>query len=393
MLTIISLKRFSNLQNNKTRIAAVLSCYFALGYADIAGTVANCVGEEFGLNNFVTSLVPGLFFLWYLILPLPIAGAMNRFGRVKVTVAALTACSIGLASSYFSYSAAAIVFSLGMIGIGVTGLMTTLNPLVSSIVPEESTASVFSLGQIFKTMASISTPLLAAIGIRLSAGTEGWRLIFPIFLVITVVLTALIAFVPETKPDKGGSLNLKDCFTGDKAPVILISLAAIFFAVGLDVEFTVTVPQIYMERLGLRIDESVNFNAVYFASRLFSTIMAVWLLRSRWTRYCLPAGIIVMAVALLLTFTASSSATLTTGVVMMGLGIANICTIVIAEAFHFFPQGTNKISALMILGLSGGAVLPAIAGAFPNGPEVVSFVAVAVLAVYFLIIRKTRVRA
>lgn len=381
------------MQNNKASIAAVLACYFAFGYADIAGTVANYVREEFGLDNIATSLVPGSFFLWYLILPLPIAGAMNRFGRVKVTISALTACSIGFAISFFSHSASAIMISLGMIGVGVTGLMITLNPMISSIVPAKSTASIFSLGQIFKTLAPILTPLLAAMGLRLSAGAEGWRLIFPIYLAITIALTTLVSFVPEIKPDKGRRLNLKDCFSSDNSFVIWISLAAIFFAVGLDVEFTVAVPQIYMERLGMRIDESVNFNSVYFVSRLFSTIAAVWLLRSRWARYCLPTGIIIIVVALFLTFTASVNATLTAGVIMMGLGIANICTIIIAEAFHFLPQRTNEISALLILGLSGGAVLPALAGTFSTGPQTVSFIAVTVLAVYFLTTRKTQVRA
>lgn len=381
------------MRNNRAIIAAVLACYFALGYADIAGSVTNYVREEFGLGDLAASLVPGLFFLWYLILPLPVAGAMNRFGRVKVTVAALTVCSIGLAGSFLSHSASAIMFSLGMIGIGVTGLMITLNPLISSIVPAESTASVFSLGQIFKTLASILTPLLAAMGMRLSAGTGGWKLIFPVYLAITIVLAALVAFVPENRQDRGRRLSLKDCFPSEGLSVMWISLAAMFFAVGLDVEFTVEVPRIYMERLGLRIDESVNFNSVYFVSRLFSTIVAVWLLRSRWSRYCLPAGIVLMVVALFLTFTASANATLTAGVVMMGLGIANICSIIMAEAFHFLPRRTNEISALLILGLSGGAVLPALAGTFRNGPEAVSFLAVTVLAVYFAVTRKTRVRA
>lgn len=381
------------MQNKKIHIFAVLACYFALGYADIAGTVANCVREEYCLGNFATSLVPGLFFLWYLILPLPVAEAMNRFGRVKVTVAALTACAMGLGSALFLHSAAAIIFSLGMIGIGVTGLMITLNPLISSIVPAERTASIFSLGQVFKTLASILTPLLVTLGIRMSSSSEGWRLIFPVYLTITIVLIALISFVSENKTDKGKRPGLKECFSSDNSLVIWISLAAMFFAVGLDVEFTVAVPQIYMERLGLRIDESVNFNSVYFVSRLISTIVAIWLLKSRWARYCLSTGILMMLIALILTFTASSNATLTAGVILMGLGIANICTIIIAEAFHSFPQRTNEISALLILGLSGGALLPAIAGTFSNGPEAVSFMAVAVLAIYYLVTRRTKFRA
>jgi len=387
MRTIISLKLFLNLRNNNTQIAAVLACYFALGYADIAGTVANYVREEFCLGNFTTSLVPGLFFLWYLILPLPIAGIMNRFGRVKSTVAALTVCSFGLAGSIFSPSSSAIMLSLGTVGIGVTGLMITLNPLISSKVSTEKTASVFSLGQISKTLASILTPLMATLGIRLSAGTEGWRLIFPVYLAITVALIVLVAFVPESKTGKGRRLNLGECFTSGKSFLIWISLSAMFFAVGLDVEFTVSAPQIYMKRLGLGIEDSVNFNSVYFVSRLLSTIVAVWLLRSRWSHYCLPVGIGFIAVALLLTFFASTGVVLTTGVIMMGLGIANICTIIIAEAFHSLPHKTNEISALMIMGLSGGAVLPAIAGTFSKGPESVSFMAVAVLSVYFLTLR------
>lgn len=381
------------MQNNNARIAVVLACYFALGYADIAGAVANYVREEFGLDGFAISLIPGLFFLWYLILPLPVAGAMNRFGRVKVTTAALTMCSIGFAGSYFSHSACAIMSSLGLIGIGVTGLMITLNPLMCSIVPASHTASIFSLGQIFKTLASILTPLLAGMGIRMSATAEGWKLIFPIYLVITIVLTVLVAFVQESKADRTERLNLKECFIPGQSSVILISLAAMFFAVGLDVLFTVTVPQICMERLGFRIEESVYFNSVYFASRLFSTVVAVWLLRGRWYGYCLPASIILMAVALCLTFVASINVTMTIGVIMMGLGIANMCTIIFAEAFRFLPHRTNEISALLILGLSGGAVLPAIAGAFPNGPEMVSLITVMVFVFYLRAVRKINVMA
>jgi len=381
------------LQNNKAGIAVILACYFALGYADIAGSVANYIRDEFGMSNFATSLVPGLFFIWYLILPLPIVGAMNHFGREKVTVAALIFCSSGLASSVFSHSAIAIMFSFGMIGIGVTVLMITLNPLISSKVSAENTASIFSLGQILKTLASILTPLLAALGIRLNAGTEGWRLIFPIYLAITIALTVLVAFIPDSRAEKARPLSLKDCFTPEKSFLIWISLAAMFFTVGLDVEFSVVVPQICMKRLDLRIDESVNFNSLYFFSRLLSTILAVWLLRSRLSRYCLPAGIIFIGLALLITFSARASAILAAGVIMMGLGIANICTIIITEAFHSLPHRTNEISALLIMGLSGGATLPALAGIFLKGPEVVSFLALAVLAVYFLAIRKSQVRA
>lgn len=371
----------------------VLACYFALGYADIAGTVANYVREEFGLDNFITSLVPGLFFLWYLILPLPVAGAMNRYGRVRVTIAALIVCSFGLAYSFFSHAAISIMFSLGMIGIGVTGLMITLNPLITSIAPAENIASLFSLGQIFKTFASILTPPLAAIGMQLFTGAQGWRLIFPVYLVITMVLTVLVSFVPETKPTKGGHLNMKDCFHAGNSLIIWISLVAMFCAVGLDVEFTVSVPQIYMERVGLSIDKSVNFNSLYFVSRLFSTIVAVWLLRSRWSHLYMPVSIVVMAAALLLIFTVPFDAALTAGVILMGLGIANICTIIIAGPFRFLPERTNEISALMILGLSGGAIIPALAGTFSKGPAFVSFTAVTVIAVCFLAMRKIKVKA
>ena len=89
-----------------------------------------------------------------------------------------------------------IAFSL--LGIGNALMQTSLNPLVSTVIKGGNLASTLTFGQFIKAIASFLAPYLATWGATaaLPSFGLGWRILFPIYMVIGVIATLLLSGTP-----------------------------------------------------------------------------------------------------------------------------------------------------------------------------------------------------
>ena len=73
-------------------------------------------------------------------------------------------------------------------------------------------------------------------------------------------------------------------------------------------------------------------------------------------------------------------------VALFGLGYANLLSIIFSLSMQKMPQKTNEVSALLIVGVSGGAVLPPLLGVITDafGTQGSALITLAIVWVYMV---------
>ena len=115
--------------------------FFTMGFVDIVGIATNYVKVDFGLSDTVANILPLTVFLWFLVLSIPAAALMNRFGRKNVVIASVVITFASLLVPIFDYSLLLMVIAFGLLGIGNALMQVSLNPLLSNILPTNRLAA------------------------------------------------------------------------------------------------------------------------------------------------------------------------------------------------------------------------------------------------------------
>ena len=63
------------------KVLPVLFGFFVMGFCDVVGISTSYVKADFGLSETLAGFIPSMVFLWFLLLSVPTAMAMNRLGR------------------------------------------------------------------------------------------------------------------------------------------------------------------------------------------------------------------------------------------------------------------------------------------------------------------------
>jgi fucose permease len=146
---------------------------------------------------------------------------------------------------------------------------------------------------------------------------------------------------------------------------------SIFLVVGIDVGFNSNSGQFLMKQFSIDSNDATMGRSVYFIGRLLGTFAGAILLTRVSSRKLLfwtsVLGIISFA-ALLLT----KSQLIAWGLVCItGVAIANIFPLVYSLSVEKIPTRSNEISGLIMMAISGGAVIPFIVGALSDISNVV----------------------
>ena len=136
----------------------------------------------------------------------------------------------------------------------------------------------------------------------------------------------------------------------------------ILVLVGIDVSINMTFPKYLMERCGLSLADAGMGNSVYFFFRTISAFVGgILLMRYSAGKFFIYsvwiaiAGLILMALGTNLWFILGC-------VAVFGIGYANLFSILFSFSLKRVPEKANEVSALLISGVFGGAILPPIIG-------------------------------
>ena len=182
--------------------------FFTMGFVDLVGIASNYVKLDLGLTDSEANIFPSLVFFWFLIFSVPTGMLMNKIGRKKTVMLSLVVTFVSLLIPCFGDGYMVMLVSFSLLGIGNALMQTSLNPLLSNIITEDKLASSLTFGQFVKAIASFLAPYIAMWGATAAIPSLGlgWRVLFPIYMVIAIVAILLLGATsikeeaPEGKP-------------------------------------------------------------------------------------------------------------------------------------------------------------------------------------------------
>lgn len=362
----------------KAELATVLLCYFVAASIDLTGIATNYIKAELSLSDSQAGFIPSMMFVWFLLISIPSGLALNRFGHRKILLAALCILGAGMAAILPCHSYWTFLLAVGIMGIGSTALSVALNPSVAALVPKSRLASTLTAGNSIKAVAGLLAPLLAAWGAIHAAGHLGWKLPYAVYLIAAAVAAAMLGGrriraawdLRNRDKDEGkgdvergsAATSLRDCLQLLRRPAILAAFVAIVCHVGSDTGINIIAPQLLIRRAGFTLDMAAPAASVYFFCRLAGTLAGIYLLRVIKLRPALLISLGMLAAGLAGAFLTKSPAAIYASIALLGLGNANVYTLILTQAMLHEAGQENNVSALMTTGVAGGAIFPPLMG-------------------------------
>lgn len=139
--------------------------------------------------------------------------------------------------------------------------------LLSDLVKGDKLASSLTFGQFIKAIASFLAPYIAMWGATatLSSFGLGWRILFPIYMIIEVIAVLLLGTTFIQKSEQKGKPSIfGECLALLGKLFILLCFVGIMCHVGIDVGTNTAAPKILMERVGMTLAEAGFATSLYF---------------------------------------------------------------------------------------------------------------------------------
>lgn len=371
--------------NSKFAVLPVMFGFFIMGFVDIVGVATSYVKADFaGMDDKVSGLISLSCFLWFLILSIPTGMLMNRIGRKKTVVVSFAITALAMLIPVLKYDFAFVLVAFAMLGIGNTMLQVALNPLVTNVVSAEKLTGTITLGQFIKAMSSFLGPILAAM---FAGSVWGWKAIFPIYAAVTVLAMAWLAVSPiQEQLIEKSEITFARTFSLLRDKYIVLFFIGILVLVGVDVGMGVTFPKLLQERCSLPLEKAGMGNSVYFLARTVGAFLGgVVLMRFSASKFFTASSCLALVSLVGLIFSRNLTMILFF-VALFGLGYANLFSIIFSLSMQKMPQKTNEVSALLIVGVSGGAVLPPLLGVITDtfGTQGSALITLAIVWVYMV---------
>ena len=380
----------------KISLISVMLCFFAMGFVDLVGIASNYVKADLNLSDSVANIFPSLVFFWFLIFSVPTGMLMNKIGRRKTVLLSLIVTVFSLLLPIFGNSFYLMLISFSLLGIGNALMQTSLNPLVSSVIRGGNLASTLTFGQFVKAIASFMAPYFAMWGAMATIPSFGlgWRILFPIYMVIGILASLLLASaLIEEEKIEGKSTSIIDCVKLLSRPMVLLSFIGIMCHVGIDVGTNTTAPKIFMERLGISLNDAAFATSLYFIFRTLGSLTGSFFLRIVSGRTFFAVSVVMMALAMAGMILGTSETVLYVSVALVGYGNSNIFPLIFSSALLSDKEKQNEISGLMIMGLFGGTVFPLVMGFAADAIGQAGAVAVMAVGVLYLFTYLSRVKS
>lgn len=352
-------------KTSSLKLIPVMLAFFAMGFVDLVGIASNYLKEDLGLSDSEANIFPSLVFFWFLIFSVPTGMLMNRIGRKKTVLLSLAVTFLSLLIPIFDDAYLVMLISFSLLGIGNALMQTSLNPLLSNIVSGDKLASSLTFGQFVKAIASFLAPYIAMWGATQAIPSMGlgWRVLFPIYMVIAVIAILLLGgtSIHETK-EEGKPSTFGECLALLGKPFILLCFIGIMCHVGIDVGTNTTAPKILIERLGMTLSEAGFATSLYFIFRTAGCFSGAFILRKASPKLFFAISVFLMLLAMVGLLLFHSKEIIYACIALIGFGNSNVFSIIFAQALLSMPNKQNEVSGLMIMGLFGGTIFPIFMG-------------------------------
>ena len=339
------------------------------------------------LNDFEALFVTFAFYISYTVMALPMASLLEKTGYKNGMAIGLGVMAVGsllFIPSAFMANYGLFLLALFTLGTGLTILQTASNPYIVLIGPLKSAAMRISVMGLVNKSAGVLAPLVFTALIFSGIGSTenlstletedlALRLVTP-YIAMTLVLISLIAFVKlSSLPElafKTDSADNKSIFS---YPRVVLGALALFFYVGVEVIAGDTIG-LYAQNIGLI--NATALTSYTMAFMVMGYLVGVFFIPKFISQEKALVGSSIFGILLIVGVVFSSTtshsisqilwgwsavATLpnsVTFVALLGLSNALVWPTIWPLALEGLGKNTAKGSALLIMAISGGAILP-----------------------------------
>lgn len=342
------------------KLLPILLGFFIMGFCDLVGISVTYAQSQFNWSETQAGFLPSMVFLWFFILSIPAAMAMDKYGRKNLVSVGLLITLIATVIPVVSFNETSCYITFILLGIGNTILQVSLNPLLTNIVNGKQLTSFITGGQFIKAISSFAGPLLVG---YFSLKYGSWEKSFYIYTLITSISLVWLFFtkIEEVSFEKKtASFSKTISLLKDKN--ILLSFLGILCIVGLDVGMNTVTPKLLIERAGLAKEAATYGSSWYFAARTIGTVFGVLLLSKFSEKSFFKINMIVVLLALTGLIFVQNQSLILLLVCIIAFGSSSIFAVIYTLAIKSQPALTNEISGLMVTGVAGGAIIPPLMG-------------------------------
>ena len=367
------------------KILPVMFGFFIMGFVDIVGVSTSYVKNDFaGMNDTMVNLISLSCFLWFFLLSIPTGMLMNRIGRKKTVLLSFALHVAAMIVPLAAYDFTAVLIAFALIGIGNTLLQVSLNPLVTNVIAGDKLTGTLTLGQFVKAVSSFLGPIIAA---TVTGSFLGWKMIFPIYAAISLLALVWLWLTPIAEQKVASAdISIGHTFSLLKDKYIVAFFIGILVLVGVDVGMGITFPKLLMERCNLPLTDAGMGNSVYFFARTVGAFLGGILLMKLPERKFFTASVFVALAGLAGMIFLHGLWSILACVAVFGIGYANLFSIIFSISMQRGPERVNEVSALLIVGVAGGAVIPPVLGVITDafGSQGAAIIALSVVWLYLV---------
>lgn len=373
------------------KILPVMFGYFVMGFIDIIGVSAHYVKNDFSdLTDSTVNLISLSCFLWFLVLSIPTGMLMNRIGRKNTVLLSFLFHIIAMCLPLFCYGFVPILATFALLGIGNTLLQVALNPLVTNIITNDKLSGTLTLGQFVKAVSSLLGPLLTA---WFAAIHWGWRAIFPTYALLSFATLLWLWLTPihENKEQTEKSASFRATLDLLKDKHIVAFFIGILILVGADVGINITLPKFLVDHHHLSLADAGMGNSIYFLARTVGAFVGGILLMNYSERKFYRYSVWIALLGLLVIPLGNNLWLSFASIIVFGAGYANLFSIIFSLALKRVPDKSNEVSALLIVGIAGGAIVPPVLGLITDTfhTQSAAIIALCILWCYLLLLIPT----
>ena len=367
------------------KILPVMFGFFIMGFVDIVGVSTSYVKNDFaGMNDTMVNLISLSCFLWFFLLSIPTGMLMNRIGRKKTVLLSFALHVAAMIVPLIAYDFTAVLIAVALIGIGNTLLQVSLNPLVTNVIAGDKLTGTLTLGQFVKAVSSFLGPIIAA---AVTGSFLGWKMIFPIYAAISLLALVWLWLTPIAEQKVASAdISIGHTFSLLKDKYIVAFFIGILVLVGVDVGMGITFPKLLMERCNLPLTDAGMGNSVYFLARTVGAFLGGILLMKLPERKFFTASVFVALTGLVGMIFLHGLWAILACVAIFGVGYANLFSIIFSISMQRVPERANEVSALLIVGVAGGAVIPPVLGVITDafGSQGAAIIALSIVWLYLV---------
>lgn len=369
-------------KSSSVKVLPVLFGFFVMGFCDVVGIATSYVKQDFKLSETVAGFIPSMVFIWFLLISVPSAMWMNKVGRKTMVQLSNAVTFVGMLIPFVHYGFATCMAAFVLLGVGNTMLQVSLNPLLTNVVSGARLTSMLTAGQVIKAVSSFCGPFIAAFAVSVFGE---WRYLFPIFAAVTLLSMIWLMFTDVKRETVSSETSSSGAvFSLLKDRTVLLLFLGIFFVVGVDVGTNTLAPKLLMEREGLAVDQAGLGSSLYFVCRTAGALIGSVLLAKVSDVTYFRANILVAMAAIVALAFAGNTAMIMVIIGCIGFFCSSIFSVIYSQAMKSRPDKANEISGLMIMGVSGGAVIPPVMGLLTDliGNQTGSVIVIAVCIAY-----------